>query len=167
VDTADICKDAALCYYFRSIFIKYLEKFRVIRQYKSENAATKALKMIPQDKTCLINIGFYCILQKKIEESEKYLQKGRKIYPKKGNFCYNLAVLSARQGDVKKCLEYMKLAIELKASFLDGINGDSEFEPVKKNAAFKNLVKNNKKRKKSKINFSRGSTSEAVVRGQT
>ncbi len=93
---------------FSYYFYKYLEKFRVIRQYKSENTAKKALKMIPQDKTCLINIGFYCILQKKFEESEKYLQKGRKIYPKEGNFCYNLAILCAHIHTLIKNVLFIK-----------------------------------------------------------
>ena len=101
----------------------------------------KALKLKPKDKHVLINIGFVCMKQKKFKESEKYLLKGRKLYPKEGNFCYNLATLYANWGDVKSCLEHLEQAVELGASFLDGIDCDPELDPVRKNKEFQILVK--------------------------
>ncbi len=56
-------------------------------------------------------------------------------------------MLYANSGEINTCLENLKQAMNLKASFLSDIDIDRELDPVRSNKEFKTLVKEYKKNK--------------------
>ncbi|MHA1111688.1 MAG: leucine-rich repeat domain-containing protein [Promethearchaeota archaeon] len=94
----------------------------------------------------LLNLGAVYINQNKLDLAEETLLKGLKIKQDDGELCYNLACLYAKKNELKKSLKYLELAIEFGATLLSGIDQDHDFDNLRTNKEFLELVNQYKKK---------------------
>ncbi|MCP2597353.1 tetratricopeptide repeat protein, partial [Candidatus Aminicenantes bacterium AC-335-G13] len=80
------------------------------------------------------NLGNY-------EKAMELLKEAQKKDPKEGKVYYALADVSAQMGDNKLALDFLKKAIELDSFFKILAQNEVDFEPLKENKEFQELVK--------------------------
>ncbi len=107
---------------------------------KAAEAMNEASKLEPDNVFVLTNLAGIYLNLNELKKAESVLNKGIKMYPKDGNICYNFACLYARMENKEDCLKYLEKAIKNGTPLLQGIKEESDFNYVKGDKDFKNLL---------------------------
>ncbi|MFX0100656.1 MAG: tetratricopeptide repeat protein [Candidatus Hodarchaeota archaeon] len=109
----------------------------------AEDTFKEALKVAEKKSNkilLMINIGGLHLKQGRLEDAEEILLKAIGEDPKNGEVGYNLACLYSRKNDLDSCLKYLQLAFKYRAKLLAGLDDDEDFENVRSNDKFQELV---------------------------
>ncbi|MGD8535621.1 MAG: tetratricopeptide repeat protein [Candidatus Aminicenantes bacterium] len=75
------------------------------------------------------------------EEALKLLEKAREMKPKEGKIPYLMADVYCLQGDIEKCLEHLRKAIQIDKFFSTLAQNESDFEPLWEDKKFKLITR--------------------------
>jgi tetratricopeptide (TPR) repeat protein len=106
---------------------------------EAEEYMAKALKTGKMDRNDYSRMGFYLLAADKNKESVQYYEKAIAISP--SNFdSYNLACAYAKLNDVDKALKQLEYAIKNGYGSKAQIDNDTDFNLIRSNEKFKELV---------------------------
>ncbi|NIM60024.1 MAG: tetratricopeptide repeat protein [Candidatus Aminicenantes bacterium] len=74
-------------------------------------------------------------------EALKLLEKAREMKPKEGKILYLMADIYCLKGDIEKCLEHLKKAIQLDKYFSILARNERDFEPLWEDKKFKLITR--------------------------
>jgi len=146
----------AMNYFHKKDYLKAIELFKeIINKYSSEKEIFDRANLylsicknrMEGKKVKLSNFddyfyyGIYHLNLGNYEKAIELLKEAQKKAPKEGKVYYALADVSAQIGDDKSALSYLKKAIELDSFFKILAQNEVDFEPLKENKEFKELVK--------------------------
>jgi len=146
----------AMSYFHKKDYLKAVELFKEItNKYSSEkeivdraNLYLSICKNRLEKKEIKLNTfddyfyyGIYHLNLGNYEKAIELLKEAQKKAPKEGKVYYALADVSAQIGDSESALSYLKKAIELDSFFKILAQNEVDFEPLKENKEFKELVK--------------------------
>jgi tetratricopeptide (TPR) repeat protein len=85
--------------------------------------------------------GVYQLNQGQFEEAVKLLNKAHEMQPKAGEVLYYLANTYCHMQDVEQCLEYLKQAVMLNASFAILAQNELDFDDLREDQRFALITK--------------------------
>ena len=85
--------------------------------------------------------GVYLLNNRDFEEAVKMLTKALEMKPKAGEILYYLANTYCHMQDTESCLEYLKEAVKLDASFATLAQNEMDFNELRKDKRFAVITK--------------------------
>ncbi|MCP2519963.1 tetratricopeptide repeat protein [Candidatus Aminicenantes bacterium AC-335-K20] len=146
----------AMSYFHKKEYLKAIELFKeIINKYSNEKEVVDRANLylsicknrIEGEKIELKTFddyfyyGIYHLNLGNYEKAMELLKEAQKKDPKEGKVYYALADVSAQMGDNKLALDFLKKAIELDSFFKILAQNEVDFEPLKENKEFQELVK--------------------------
>jgi len=114
------------------------------RSYRAvcERALTEAKRPAfrPKGFEELLNHGVYLHNRGEFEEALRFLRQAAEIHPKNEHVLYCLAATAARAGETETALKALRSAIAASPASRAQARSDSDFDPIREDEAFIELV---------------------------
>ena len=112
--------------------------YRMVCERSLSEAKRPAFR--PKGFDDLLNHGVFLHNRGEFEEALKVLRQAAEIHPKNEHVLYCLAATSARAGDSAAALKALRAAIAVSPANRAQARGDSDFDPIREDEEFMELV---------------------------
>jgi len=101
----------------------------------------RANEIIPNDNRTISNLISSYLKLNDLENAKKIMGIGEKIKQKSTNLIYNIACIYSRLNNKPKALEYLEKAIKKAEKYKQNARTDIDFDNIKNDDKFKELIK--------------------------
>jgi tetratricopeptide (TPR) repeat protein len=135
--TADDATEHSRCWHEKGDVLKNLERYE-----EALDAYEKAIALNPNSGDTWKRHGYILTKLGRYVEALTSLEKGKELHPMLGGSYYNFAYYHAAQGQVELAIEHLQQAIALYPKFKDELINDEDFEALRQDDRFKQLLEN-------------------------